>query len=30
VRAALVPPKQEGLLTRDQAKRLLDHLEGRA
>ena len=29
VRAALVPPKQEGLLTREQAKRLLDHLEGR-
>jgi hypothetical protein len=29
VRAALGPPKQEGLLTRDQAKRLLDHLEGR-
>jgi hypothetical protein len=29
VRAALVAPKQEGLLTRDQAKRLLDHLEGR-
>jgi hypothetical protein len=30
VRAALVPPKPaEPLLTRDQAKRLLDHLEGR-
>ena len=31
VRSALVPPKPaEPLLTRDQAKRLLDHLEGRA